>query len=124
MTSEDRFDREVWRDTVTESVLKATGYEPYGWQLEVGEALHLGLDCLVLAGTGTGKITTFIMNLLATKKKERMVWIFSSLRELQFDQVNDFFHCCACSFALRSNALRRWVSKLSLSTKIRTARML
>ncbi|EMD34592.1 hypothetical protein CERSUDRAFT_75551 [Gelatoporia subvermispora B] len=31
------------------------GKEPYTWQLDAAEAVLLGLDCLVVAGTGAGK---------------------------------------------------------------------
>ncbi|KAH9953315.1 hypothetical protein BC827DRAFT_1085561, partial [Russula dissimulans] len=31
------------------------GLELYGWQLDICEALLLGLDCIVIAGTGSGK---------------------------------------------------------------------
>jgi ATP-dependent helicase YprA (DUF1998 family) len=31
------------------------GRIPYEWQLDAAEALILGLDCVVVAGTGAGK---------------------------------------------------------------------
>ena len=31
------------------------GRSPYNWQLDAAEALILGLDCVVVAGTGAGK---------------------------------------------------------------------
>ncbi|KAH9957293.1 hypothetical protein BC827DRAFT_1107106, partial [Russula dissimulans] len=40
------------------------GVEPYGWQLDICEALLLGLDCIAIASTGSGKTMPFIMPLL------------------------------------------------------------
>jgi bloom syndrome protein len=40
-------------DTCTrlESVFsERSGFKPYGWQLDVAEAILLGLDCVVIAG--------------------------------------------------------------------------
>ncbi|KAJ7506438.1 hypothetical protein B0H11DRAFT_1707242, partial [Mycena galericulata] len=37
---------------------------PYDWQIEVAEALILGLDAVVIAGTGAGKTIPFMMPLL------------------------------------------------------------
>ena len=34
---------------------RSNGLEAYDWQLDVSEALLLGLDCTVIAGTGAGK---------------------------------------------------------------------
>ncbi|KAI0368218.1 hypothetical protein BV20DRAFT_962662 [Pilatotrama ljubarskyi] len=31
---------------------RTSGMVPHDWQLDVAEALHLGLDCTVIAGTG------------------------------------------------------------------------
>ena len=41
------------------------GHNPYDWQLNVGKALVLGLDCSVIVGTGAGKTMPFIMPILA-----------------------------------------------------------
>ncbi|KAJ6576799.1 hypothetical protein B0H10DRAFT_1658918, partial [Mycena sp. CBHHK59/15] len=37
---------------------------PYEWQIDVSEALVLGLDAVVIAGTGAGKTIPFMMPLL------------------------------------------------------------
>ena len=37
---------------------------PYSWQLDVTEAIFLGLDPVVIAGTGAGKTMPFMMPLL------------------------------------------------------------
>jgi ATP-dependent helicase YprA (DUF1998 family) len=82
------FNREEWRDLAAECVKKATGYDAYSHQLNTGEALALGMDCLVVAGTGTGKTMAFTLPVMMAKEGEwRMVWVFSPLKELQWDQV-------------------------------------
>ncbi|KAF8814292.1 hypothetical protein BYT27DRAFT_7156909 [Phlegmacium glaucopus] len=58
---------------------------PYGWQLDVAEAILLGLDSVVIAGTGRGKTIPFMLPLLLRPKK--MVIIISPLKVLQRDQV-------------------------------------
>ena len=61
------------------------GHDPYDWQLNVGEALVLGLDCSVIVGTGAGKTMPFIMPILADPTKH--VLILSPLNALEEDQV-------------------------------------
>jgi|SRR6267154_132450 len=61
------------------------GHDPYEWQLDVTEAILLGLDSVVIAGTGAGKTMPFMMPLLLDDKKK--VIIVSPLKILQADQV-------------------------------------
>jgi ATP-dependent helicase YprA (DUF1998 family) len=63
------------------------GLEPYNWQLDICEALLLGLDCIVIAGTGAGKTMPFIMPLLVDPTNKKMVIIISPLNALEHDQV-------------------------------------
>lgn len=65
---------------------KMNGLKPYDWQVDVAEALVLGLDCLVIAGTGAGKSMPFVMPLFALPDK--MVIIISPLNALEEDQVS------------------------------------
>ena len=60
----------------------------YRWQLDIGEALHLGLDAYLLAGTGSGKTLTFSMPIFADESGKKMVIVISPLNELQRDQVS------------------------------------
>jgi ATP-dependent helicase YprA (DUF1998 family) len=60
------------------------GKDPYEWQLDVTEAILLGLDSVVIAGTA-GKTMPFMMPLLLDDKKK--VIIISPLKILQADQV-------------------------------------
>jgi ATP-dependent helicase YprA (DUF1998 family) len=64
------------------------GREPYAWQLDVAEALLLGLDCVTIAGTGAGKTMPFVMPLLVDKTEKKMVIIISPLNVLEYDQVS------------------------------------
>jgi ATP-dependent helicase YprA (DUF1998 family) len=64
---------------------RSGGHIPYPWQLNVSEAFLLGLNCLVIAGTGAGKTTPFLLPLLVEKNKK--IIIISPLKALQRDQV-------------------------------------
>jgi hypothetical protein len=70
------------------------GIEVYEWQVDVSEALLLGLDCTVIAGTGAGKTMPFMMLLFVEPKK--VVLIISPLNALEEDQV--------CRISLGSSA--------------------
>jgi bloom syndrome protein len=59
---------------------------PYTWQLDVSEALILGLDAVVIAGTGVGKTIPFMMPLLL--HRDKIVLVISPLKVLQDDQVS------------------------------------
>ncbi|KAI0692066.1 P-loop containing nucleoside triphosphate hydrolase protein, partial [Cerioporus squamosus] len=63
---------------------------PYAWQVDVAEALWLGLDTAVIAGTGAGKTMPFVMPLLVDKTKKKKVIIISPLNELELDQARRF----------------------------------
>ncbi|RXW15756.1 hypothetical protein EST38_g10098 [Candolleomyces aberdarensis] len=64
------------------------GKAPYEWQVDVTEALILGLDSVVIAGTGFGKTMPFMMALLKDRKAKTV--IISPLKVLQQDQVRRF----------------------------------
>ncbi|TFK18136.1 hypothetical protein FA15DRAFT_557622, partial [Coprinopsis marcescibilis] len=61
---------------------------PYDWQMDVTEALLVGLDSVVIAGTGCGKTMPFMMPLLNDSSKKAV--IISPLKVLQLDQVARF----------------------------------
>jgi ATP-dependent helicase YprA (DUF1998 family) len=71
------------------------GKDPYDWQLDVTEAILLGLDSVVIAGTGAGKTMPFMMPLLLNKSKK--VIIVSPLKILQVDQVRDILILIWCN---------------------------
>lgn len=61
------------------------GMTAYDWQIDVSEALLLGLDCSVVAGTGAGKTMPFVMPLFV--ETEKIMIIISPLNALEEDQV-------------------------------------
>ena len=71
------------------------GKDPYDWQLDVTEAILLGLDSVVIAGTGAGKTMPFMMPLMLNKSKK--VIIVSPLKILQVDQVRDILILIWCN---------------------------
>jgi ATP-dependent helicase YprA (DUF1998 family) len=82
----------------------------YSWQLDVGEALHLGLNCFVIAGTGEGKTLPFVMPLLHDKMDCKVI---SPLNALEEDQISissipysDFY---LTQFYSRPQDSSRWV---------------
>ncbi len=79
------YDSEATRQRITNIIKeKMNGREPYKWQLDVGEALHMKLDTVVIAGTGAGKTLPFIIPIILGG----MVIIISPLNALQDDQVS------------------------------------
>jgi ATP-dependent helicase YprA (DUF1998 family) len=70
------------------------GLKPYDWQLDVTEAILLGLDCAAIAGTGSGKTMPFLMPLLVDKTKKKMVIVISPLNDLEEDQVSILYFFC------------------------------
>ncbi|KAH9967817.1 P-loop containing nucleoside triphosphate hydrolase protein, partial [Russula dissimulans] len=85
------------------------GLEPYNWQLDICEALLLGLDCIVIAGTGAGKTMPFIMPLLVDPTNKKMVIIISPLNALEHDQAARFNKIGLHATAMNSDV---WTPKL------------
>ena len=77
----------------TRSTIKKTfsdvfnGQAPFEWQTDVCEAIILGLDSIIIAGTGAGKTMPFAMPLLVDQTKRKMVIVISPLNALEHDQV-------------------------------------
>ncbi|KAI0323578.1 hypothetical protein GY45DRAFT_1209765, partial [Cubamyces sp. BRFM 1775] len=44
------------------------GKVPYEWPLDVAEALLLGLDCTMIAGTGSGTVPFILPSFVETSK--------------------------------------------------------
>ncbi|TFY55114.1 hypothetical protein EVJ58_g8451 [Rhodofomes roseus] len=85
------YDSEGTRQKIKELSVEAFGgKEPYGWQVDVCEAILLGLDCIVIAGTGAGKTVPFAMPLLLDETKKKLVVVISPLNELERDQAERF----------------------------------
>ncbi|KAJ6597432.1 P-loop containing nucleoside triphosphate hydrolase protein [Mycena sp. CBHHK59/15] len=64
------------------------GKVAHEWQINIGEALELGLDCSLLAGTGFGETMPFIMPLFS--QPDKIVIIISPLNALEEDQAKRF----------------------------------
>jgi len=64
------------------------GSSAHEWQVDVTEAILLGLDSFVIAGTGAGKTMPFMMPLLLDPKSKCI--IISPLKVLQEDQADRF----------------------------------
>jgi ATP-dependent helicase YprA (DUF1998 family) len=71
----------------TEFIQRNNGMVPHDWQIDMAEALLLGLDCSLIAGTGAGKTMPFIMPLFV--ESEKIIIIISPLNALEVDQVRD-----------------------------------
>ncbi|KAJ3974830.1 P-loop containing nucleoside triphosphate hydrolase protein [Lentinula raphanica] len=86
--------RNGYNSTTTRAILRAEftritgGLAAYPWQLDTAEALLLGLDWSVIAGTGAGKTMPFVMPLLIEPTKR--VIIISPLNALEEDQAKRF----------------------------------
>jgi superfamily II DNA or RNA helicase len=76
---------------------RSGGITLYDWQVDVSEAVYLGLDVALMAGTGAGKTWTFLGILLAEETGKSKVVVVSPLNELQKDQVSTKFPC-TCNF--------------------------
>ncbi|KAI0350269.1 P-loop containing nucleoside triphosphate hydrolase protein [Trametes cingulata] len=68
----------------------SSGMIPHEWQLDVAEALHLGLDCTVIAGTGAGKTIPYLLPLLLPENRKKIMAVISPLKALQNDQARRF----------------------------------
>ncbi|KAI0348869.1 hypothetical protein OH77DRAFT_1465921, partial [Trametes cingulata] len=78
----------VREDIVREFRERTGGKTPYDWQVDVAEALLLGVDCTVIAGTGSGKTMPFVMPSFVEPSK--VYFILSPLNALESDQANRF----------------------------------
>ena len=58
---------------------------PYDWQVDLAEALTLGLDATVIAGTESGKTLPWAMPLLLEQNHDRICLVISPLNELEAD---------------------------------------
>ena len=89
--SRSGYDVDATRALLTAAVkLAFNGNEPRKFQLDIAEALILGLDVTAIAGTGSGKTLPWAMPLLLDENKDKMILVISPLKALQADHVN--FH--------------------------------
>ena len=79
------YDSVSTRNQLTVAFERRFNVPPYPWQLDVTEAMLVGLDSLSIAGTGSGKTIPFFLPLMADRTKQMVV--ISPLKILQDDQV-------------------------------------
>ncbi|KAJ7882049.1 hypothetical protein B0H14DRAFT_3758269 [Mycena olivaceomarginata] len=72
-------------NSAPEFIQRNNGMVPHDWQIDMAEALLLGLDCSLIAGTGAGKTMPFIMPLFV--ESEKIIIIISPLNALEVDQI-------------------------------------
>ena len=82
------YDSQAIRDVLSNAVTaRCLTIVPYDWQIDVAEALALGLDATVIAGTGSGKTLPWAMPLLLEENYGKMCLVISPLNELEADHV-------------------------------------
>ena len=82
------YDSEARRNIIRRTAVEAFGgKEPYQWQIDACEAILLGLDCIVIAGTGAGKSLTFAMVPFMVPKS--ITWILAPLNYIEEQLVKD-----------------------------------
>jgi superfamily II DNA/RNA helicase len=70
---------------------KYCGYTPKEWQINISEALLLKINSVLIAGTGAGKTTPFVLPLMENferrSEQQSMLLLISPLKVLQTDQA-------------------------------------
>ncbi|SJL12622.1 uncharacterized protein ARMOST_16051 [Armillaria ostoyae] len=84
---EHHYDSVATRQRLQSTFSAKFGKPAYDWQLDVAESLFLGLDTVLIAGTGAGKTMPFMMPLLLDSAKK--VLVISPLK-VQHDQAERF----------------------------------
>lgn len=79
------------RQALTEECLTRCDHKPpYPWQLDAAEAFFLGLDCVIIAGTGSGKSLPFVMPSMLEINVQKVLVVLSPLNALEVDQAGEF----------------------------------
>ena len=67
------YNSQVIRHTLSASVTAwCPAITPYEWQIDLAEALTLGLDATVIAGTGSGKTLPWALPLLLEENRDKI----------------------------------------------------
>ncbi|TBU29390.1 P-loop containing nucleoside triphosphate hydrolase protein [Dichomitus squalens] len=83
------YDSDATRQSLEETFRQRMGGKlPHQWQVDVTEALLVGLDCTVIAGTGSGKTMPFVMPTFV--EAEKIYFVISPLNALEADQAARF----------------------------------
>ena len=82
------YNSQATRRTLAKSVTaRCPTIKPYDWQIDVAEAVVLGLDTTVIAGTGSGKTLPWAMQILLEENHEKICLVILPLNELETDHV-------------------------------------
>ncbi|THH29776.1 hypothetical protein EUX98_g4410 [Antrodiella citrinella] len=98
----------------TEFFKRSKGKTAHPWQLDAAESLLLGLDTVVIAGTGSGKTTPFMLPLFLQETKGKILVVVEPLINLQRDQVRRFKKMGISAKAVNSET---WSEKLAEDIK-------
>ncbi|KAI0371404.1 P-loop containing nucleoside triphosphate hydrolase protein [Pilatotrama ljubarskyi] len=105
-TSKRKYDSSATRSKmVAEFQARTKGKVPYEWQVDVAEALLLGVDCTVIAGTGSGKTMPFVMP--AFVEREKVFFVISPLNALESDQASRFAALDVCAAVLNGETFTK-----------------
>ncbi|KAF7324819.1 Bloom syndrome [Mycena kentingensis (nom. inval.)] len=99
------------RDAMRDEFKTRTGHNAHDWQLDVAEALLLRKDCLIIAGTGSGKTTPFLLPLLLPENKGKFALIISPLLSLQSEQAGKFNQVRVRSVAVNNETMGKEMVK-------------
>ncbi|KAI0634115.1 P-loop containing nucleoside triphosphate hydrolase protein [Trametes polyzona] len=122
--SKRKYDSALTRSKLVEEFRARTGGKtPYDWQVDVAEALLLGVDCTVIAGTGSGKTMPFVMPAFVDSHKTYI--IISPLNALERDQGQRFAQLRVSAAVLNGTTytgklleVRKLLSKPSFSSRV------
>ncbi|THV04363.1 P-loop containing nucleoside triphosphate hydrolase protein [Dendrothele bispora CBS 962.96] len=84
------YNSQTARDYMQVQFTSRFGRTAHEWQLDIAEAIILGLDSVLIAGTGHGKTIPFMLILLNDKAETSTLVVISPLKILQEDQVSRF----------------------------------
>ena len=120
-TKQGGYDSPTTRRTLSDAVTAlCPTITPYDWQVDLAEALMLGLDATVISGTGSGKTLPWAMPLLLEPNRDRICLVISPLNELEADHVRLGRHtfrgqpislshsCLRLAFSPRSSKCPLW----------------
>lgn len=68
----------------------------WDWQLDIGEALHLGVDVEAINRTGSGKTLPMVLQHFIPGNEKKVTVIISPLNVLEEDQVRKFLIYFQC----------------------------
>jgi ATP-dependent helicase YprA (DUF1998 family) len=83
------YDSEATRQEIASQCKDRCGYTPKKWQTDIAEALLLKLDSVLIAGTGAGKTTPFVLPLMVGQRSglQPVLLLISPLNVLEEDQA-------------------------------------